>query len=58
MLFFLFCTLAKNVAVFCPCPKHFSKTKLQSYGQISLAEEIPRQPNIDSIKLLLVVILM
>lgn len=58
MLFCVFCTLAKNVAAFCPCPKHFSKAKLQSCRQISLAEEIPRQPNTDSFKWLLVVIFM
>lgn len=36
--------LAKDVAAFCPFPKHFP---LESNGLISLVEEISRQPNTD-----------
>jgi hypothetical protein len=41
--------LAKNVAVSCPHPKNSSEVQLKSNGLISLAEEISRWPNIDSV---------
>lgn len=48
----------KNVAVFCFCFKNLSKAKLKSTGLISLAEEISREPNIDSVMGVLVITLM
>ena len=41
--------LTKSVAAFCHCVKKFSDVKLKSIGLISLAEEILRQSNIDSV---------
>ena len=32
--------LAKNVAVFCPCPKNFPGNELKNNGMISLVKEI------------------
>lgn len=41
--------LVKNVAAFCPClkKKYLSESKLKSFGLMTLAEEISRQPDID-----------
>lgn len=41
--------LAKNMADFCSCPKNLPEVKLKSIIFISLAEEISRKPNIDSV---------
>jgi hypothetical protein len=48
--------LVKNVTVFYSCSKNHPKTKLKSLGLMVLAEDILRQPSIDCIKRLLVVI--
>ena len=54
----LFCDiLAKNAAVFCPCPKDMPEADLESNGLISKAEKTARQPNIDSVVCSLVVTL-
>lgn len=50
--------LVKNVATFGIYPKNLPEIKLKSFGIISLAEEIPRQPNIDYIMWLLEIMLM
>lgn len=39
----------KNVAVLCACPKNVPEAKLKNMKFISLAEEISRQTNIDSV---------
>lgn len=41
--------LAKNVAAFCPCPKHLPKAKLISDRLISLAEAMSRKHQICSL---------
>lgn len=46
------------MAAFCPCPKNLPGVKLKSLGLTWSAEEISRQPNIDSVLQLLVIILM
>lgn len=48
----------KAVAVFWPCPKNLPEAKLKTNGQISLANEISRQHNIDSVGWILLVTLM
>ena len=49
--------LVKNVVVFCPCLKNLPEAKVKSFGLIPLAEEISKQPHIDSVMWLLVIIL-
>ena len=49
--------LAKNVSAFCPCPKNLLETKLNCLLQISLAEEISTQTNMNSVMWCLVVTL-
>lgn len=51
-------SLANNIACFCLHTKNFPEAKLKSYGLISLAEEVQRQPDIDSVVWLLVMTLM
>ena len=34
---------------FCPCPKYLFEAKLKSFTLMALAEEISRQPSIDSV---------
>jgi hypothetical protein len=41
--------LVKNLIAFCPCSKRLPETKLKSFGLIPLAEEISKQPSIDSV---------
>lgn len=36
--------LAKNLGIFCPCPKILYEAKLKNYGLISVVEEISRHP--------------
>lgn len=50
--------LVKNVAAFCPCLKGLPKAKVKSFELIPLAEEISKQPSIDSAVWLLVLTLM
>ena len=58
--------LAKDVVAFCPCPENKTTTTttkipvatLKSFEIMELAEEISRQPSIDSVMWLLVVTLM
>ena len=50
--------LVKKVAAFCPCPKSLPEAKVKSFGLILLAEEISKQPSIDSVMWLLVLTLM
>lgn len=45
--------LAKNVAVYCLCPKNLLEAKLKCFGLTSLAEEISRKPSIDCVSWLL-----
>jgi hypothetical protein len=40
--------LDKNVVVFCTCLKILLEAKLKSLGLMALAEEISKQPSIDS----------
>lgn len=40
--------LVKNVADFCAYPKTQPKTKVKRFQLIALAEEISKQPNIDT----------
>lgn len=40
--------LPKNEDAFFPCPKNHPEAKLKHLGLISLAEELPRETNIDS----------
>ena len=49
--------LVKKVASFCPCPKSLPEAKVKSFGLIPLAEEISKQPSIDSVMWLLVLTL-
>jgi hypothetical protein len=49
--------LAKNLAAFCPCPENLHTEKLKCNGPISLAREILRLHNIDSMAWLLLVCL-
>lgn len=44
-----FYSLPENVAAFCPCLENLPEAKLKSFVLISLAEEILRQPYIDSV---------
>jgi hypothetical protein len=44
----------KNTVVFCACPKILPEAKWKNIKFISLAEEISRQTNIDSVAWLLV----
>lgn len=46
------------MAAFCHFLKNFAEAKLKSNGLISLAEEVQRQPDIDSVVWLLVMTLM
>lgn len=50
-------TLAKSVTEFCPCPKSLQKSKLKSFGSVSLAEDISGDPIIDCAMWLLVITL-
>ena len=50
--------LVNNVAAFHPCPKSLPAAKLKNFGLIPLAEEISKQPSIDSVVWLLVLALM
>jgi hypothetical protein len=50
--------LAKQMDTFCLSPKNLPKIKLKSFGLISLAEEISRQPCIDCGRWLLVITFM
>lgn len=47
-----------NVTVFCTCLKNLPMAKEKSFRLIPLAQEISKEPNIDSALWLLVVILM
>lgn len=47
--------LAKNMAAFCPGQKLLTEAKLKNFELISLAEEISREPNVDSVVQLLAV---
>ena len=40
--------LVKKVAAFCHCPRSLSETKVKRFGLIPLAEEISKQPSLDS----------
>ena len=51
------CILAKNVATFCPCLKTLSEAKMKKFGLILLADEISKQPSVDSVMWLLAVTL-
>ena len=48
----------KKVAAFCPCLKSLLETKVNSFGLTVLAEEISKQPSLDSLVWILVVTLM
>ena len=50
--------LVKKVAAFCPCTKILPEAKVKSFGLIPLAEEISKQPSLDSAVWLLVLTLM
>lgn len=50
--------LVKNVGAFCPCPKILPEAKVKSFKFIPWAEEISKQPSIDSVVWLLVLTLM
>ena len=50
--------LVKNVAAFHHCPESLPEAKVKSFGLILLAEEISKQPSIDSVMWFLVVTLM
>ena len=50
--------LGENVTAFCPCLKSLPEAKVKSFGLISLAEEISKQPSIDFVMGLLVLTLM
>ena len=50
--------LLNKVAAFSSCLKGLLEAKVKSFGLISLAEEISKQPSIDSVVWLLVVTLM
>jgi hypothetical protein len=50
--------LVMNIATFCPSPKNLPEAKLKSFGLMSLAEEISRQPRIDSVMWLITASLM
>lgn len=56
---FVYCDiLAKDVAAFCPCLiKNLPEAKFKSNDLISLVEDISRQPNIDSVTQVQVIIL-
>lgn len=63
----LFCTndgvlccakASQKVATICPCLKSLSEAKVKCFRLIPLVEEISKQPRIDSVMWLLVVILM
>ena len=41
--------LGKILSAFCPCPKSLPEAKVKSFGLIPLAEEISKQPSIDSV---------
>lgn len=41
--------LVKNMADLCSCPKNLPEVKLKSIRFIFLAEEISREPDIDSV---------
>ena len=49
--------LMKNVAAFCSLPEHLPEAKGKSFRLILLAEEILKQPSIDSVVWLLVITL-
>ena len=51
-------SLVKKVGVFCPCLKNLPEAKVKSFGLIPLAEEISKQPIINSVVLLSGVTLM
>ena len=42
-------TLVKKVAAFCPYWKSLPEAKVKRFGLIPLAEEISKQPSIDSV---------
>jgi hypothetical protein len=46
--------LTRNISAFCPCSKNMPEAKLKSFRLMALAEEISRQPKIESIPRLLV----
>lgn len=46
-----------NLAAFCPCPENLPGVKLRSSGLISLAEEISKLNNVDSMARLLLITL-
>ena len=50
--------LVKKVAAVCLCQKSLPESKVKSFGLILLAEEISKQPSIDSIVCLLAITLM
>ena len=41
--------MVKNVAAFCPYQKSLHEAKVKSFGLITLAGEISKQPSIDSV---------
>ena len=43
-------TLVKNVADFCPCLKSLPEAKVKNFGLVLLAEDISKQPSIDSVR--------
>lgn len=47
--------LVKNVADFCTYPKNQPKTKVKKFQLIALAEEISKQPNIDTALLFILI---
>ena len=50
--------LVKKEAAFCPCLKSLPEAKMKSFGLIPLAEEISKQPSLDSAVWLQVLTLM